>query len=602
MQTLAVRGIYRVVAPRIAPSPHPGADLVEVVEGALAREDHLFAAGEGIVLRRLLALDPEARELWARLSLRTGGAAVPANGAAPAHGAAPANGVEPGEPVRGEPADATAVVAGPAHAAGPVFRVRTLRYALDLDAAVARLAEAGLAHTTLPDDLCAPAFDVPALKDACRRLGLPVGGARPALVERLRGRRWVDEPVLLLGHVGLVRRAELLYFQRASLDRTTMVVERIGQLRWPAYTPTGGPGLFPDRAALLRYERARAGAWTDPEEPLRIALAGRPAAPLSPWRRAVEAVLATDPAADVLGRLVAAGAGVRPVWALRLERERRVAEALAVCRAIGAEDAGIDAATAIALERTGRRLARGLGQGWVPRPPLLAARVRRLRVPPGPRDGRRGARPTWRIGGEVLFVEEACVRVVAAAGRRALHAENWLWTSLYALVFRDLYFLPVPGMLPTARRDGPLDVGTPGFHARRRDAVDARLTELAAVGPAPFAASWSGERLAGLQGGEEVLAGCAAIPGRTAAVVLGRLAREGWSAARGLPDLYIFPGPGTRLGDAVPARLDDADLLAEIKGPGDSLRDEQRVWHHHLVQNAIPVELWEVAEGSPETG
>ncbi len=536
----------------IAPSPHPAADLAEVVEGALTREGHLFSAGEHVALRRLLGLDDEARELWARLSLRTGS----------------------GE---GE---------GP-----PVFRVASLRYDLDVRGAVARLGDAGLAHVAIPDDRCAPAFDVPALKAACARLGLPLGGARAALVKRLVGRRWVDEPVVMLAHTGLVRRCELLYFQSPYVDRTSLVVERLGQLRWPAYTPTGGVGLFPHRAALRAYERARAAAWTDDGEPLRLALAGPPEVGLSPWRRAVEAVLAADPDADVLGKLAGAGAPVRPSWALRLEREGRAREALAVCRAATRDD-DVDGATAVALERTGRRLARALGEGWAPRTPLRSAAVRRLRLAAGPKGG---ARPTWVVDGEALPVEAAVLRALARADRRALHAENWLWTSLYALVFRDLYFLPVPGMLPTARRDGPLDVGTPGFYGRRREVVEARLGALAADGPARFVEGWSGERLAGLGAAEVARSECASIPGKTAAAVLGRLAREGWAAARGLPDLYIFPGPPIRIEGAVPARVDDRDLLVEIKGPTDALRDEQRVWHARLLDEGIPVELWEVA-------
>jgi len=539
----------------IAPSPHPGADLLEVVEGARVREGHLFTAGEAAVLVRFVALDAAARELWARLSLRTG--------------AAESEGT-------------------------PVFRVASLRYDLDVPAAVARLRDAGLAHTTLPDDRCAPAFDVPALKRACGRLGLPAGGSRATLVARLVGVRWVDEPVVMLAHTGLVRRCELLYFQSPYLDRTTLVVERLGNLRWATYAPTGGPGLFAHRAALRTYERARAGAWLDADEPLRIARAGRPDTPLSPWKRALEAVLAADCDADVLGALDAAGAPVRAQWALRLDREGRRAEALAVCRAPDVDDA-----TGIALERTGKRLARALGEGWAPRAPLRAAPVRRLRLQAGERDG---ARPTWVVGGVALPVEAAVVRLLGACGRRALHAENWLWTSLYALVFRDLYFLPVPGMLPTARRDGPLDVGTPGFYTRRRAAVDARLAALAIEGPAFFAAGWAGERLAGLGAGEVVGRICSAIPGKTAAAVLARLAREGWGAARGLPDLYIFSGPAARVPDGVPARLDDPDLLVEIKGPGDSLRDEQRVWHARLLEEAIPVELWEVTGSIRESG
>ena len=59
-----------------------------------------------------------------------------------------------------------------------------------------------------------------------------------------------------------------------------------------------------------------------------------------------------------------------------------------------------------------------------------------------------------------------------------------------------------------------------------------------------------------------------ALPARAA--ILERLARHGWSVARGLPDLYVLPGAPARLESAVPARLYDRDLLVEIKGPTDA--------------------------------
>lgn len=534
------------VARLVAPSPHPGADLREVVEGALAREGALFTAGECVVLQRFLALPEAALELWARLSLRK------------------------------------------EHEGEAVFRVSTLRYDLDLGEAIATLAESDLIHRSAPPDRCVAAFDVPALKAGCVRLGLPSSGSRATLIERLRGRSWVDEPVLLLAHRRLIRRVELLYFQSPYLDRSSLVVERLGLMVWPAYVPTGGPGLFLDRAAMRVYERARAAEWTDPDEPLRLATqsySGR----LTPRRKAIEAILSLSPPASVLSTLATVAPNVKPELALQLEREGRASEALTVCRA-----GDPDPVLTLALDRTGRRLARAAGLGWAPNLPLRAAPARTLRMRTGPK----GVRPTWMVGEEPLAVEAAVIRALAALGRRAIHAENWLWTCLYALVFRDLYFLPIPGMLPTARRDGPVDVGTPGFYTRRAEAVEARLARLRAEGPAPFVVGWQGERLAGLwmfRSVTEILDICAVVSGEVAAAVLERLAREGWAVARGLPDLYIFSGEHVRLESAVPARLEQRDLLVEIKGPTDALRDEQRVWHDRLLRNAIPVELWLVA-------
>jgi hypothetical protein len=96
----------------VPPSPRPGADLVEVIQRGLEREGHLLSAGEGVVCRRILGLAPDALELYARLSLRTGAA----------------------------------------------FRVAGLRYAVA--GAWPALVDAGLLHGTVPASVAIDDFDV----------------------------------------------------------------------------------------------------------------------------------------------------------------------------------------------------------------------------------------------------------------------------------------------------------------------------------------------------------------------------------------------------------------------------------------------------------
>ncbi len=565
-------------------------DLREVVAGALAREGHLLAAGAVSVARRILALGDAACALDARLTLRV----------------------------------------------GRVFRVADLDYALDVPAAVARLVMDELADPFATDDACREAVDVPTLRAACRALGLPVSGARAVLEARLAGRTWMHDAVVVPRHRALLRRLELLHFQRSSMDRGMLVAERQGFVRWASYTPTGGPGLFPTRAAMLQRERAVRGAWTDPDEPLRLALAGpRDPGPCA-WRRAVEAVLATNPSADLLARLVGAGAHLWPRWALQLEAEGRVAEALEVCRgglprAFGAEGGpaplpqrlpperdrrpiaaqGPEASVAddssprerenappvpspeerVALHRTGRRIAKTLRRSWLPEvAPDLP--VRRVQLPRG---GTIGARPAWRGDDRDRLVEGAVLALPGMRARGAIHAENALWTSLYALVFRDLYWLPVAGMLPGPRRSGPRDVGTPGFARRRRPEVQARLAEVERVGTSTFVEAWAGERLDGLVPLPYLLEAARNVPGRLASAVLRRLADEGWDAARGLPDLWIPPGAREMIPEFLPATLAENGILAEVKGPSDTLRDAQTAWMRYLLNLENIVEIWHVA-------
>ena len=256
-----------------------------------------------------------------------------------------------------------------------------------------------------------------------------------------------------------------------------------------------------------------------------------------------------------------------------------------------------DAASRLTLERTGRRLARRAGGHWRSTPPKQAAPERTLWLKRAPGEG---PRPLWLDA--ALPVEAAVTSVLRP--RLGLHGENLVWTTLFGLLFAELYFLPVHGALPVPTLDGPLDLGTPAFAERRAEALSARLRQLeAGEGPGLIAEVWAaraGERLAGVSwelADVETLQGVASgIGGPGLALILGRLAREGWSAARGLPDLVIAPGEAIELPQAIPATVPPGLLLAEVKGPGDSLRDEQHAWHDLLVRAGVPCEVWRVKE------
>lgn len=539
----------------VAASPFPGQDLRLVLEGAIGAEGQLLTAGEVRVVERILALPDDALELYARLSAR-------------------------------QPR---------------VFRLAELAYAGDVAAQARHLVDDGLAHAVVPDDRCLPAFTADELRAACRRLGLDARGARPALEARLAGQRWVNEPVLLLAHLRLLRRLEILFFQTPHVRRQDLVLDRVGAVRWPAYTPTGGLGLFPNRAAMRCWERARRGAWL-PGDVDDILRRGRTGAQLDPWSYAVEAeveALALLPATERASALQARleqGVEVRVPLLRALEQAGDRDGALRVAVA----GQGNRSAEALACARTARRLARALRRPVPPVAELAPAPVRRVTVRGGPLAGE-ASRPRWPgADGRPVTVERAVMSYLAALGRPALHAEQTPWVGLYALLFADLYFLPVPGMLPGRLRTGPVDVGTPAFYLRLRDVIDERLDRVSRFGMMDYSSGWSGERLSGLWNPAAAQFLASHADGPMIACIVGRLAREGWRAAPGLPDLFVTPGARVRLEltepevSAIPGNIGEKPFLVEIKGPTDALRDEQRIWLDILVGSGIHVELWEL--------
>jgi len=474
--------------------------------------------------------------------------------------------------------------------------------------AVSKLVEAGWVDAAVPSAARLSVFTVDEMKELLRRAGLRRGGRRAELeVRMLEHGITPPERVLRVAYRRLVRRLEWLAFESPWRGRKTLLLERIGVTRHVEHPVTSGRAAFPTRRALRELEAAFHADGEDPEAELeRIdALPVRPGwlAEVDPRRvrarsvrhaaraleRAGEPGRAAVLYAGLLQRGVSPPSKVAPRLPLALEAAGHLAEALEACltwREL------LDPAARPAVERTGRRLARKLGRPWRPTAPLARPRVRRAWLP---RAGRVGPRPVW--GHPPLAVEAAVAR--ALRPRVAVHGENQLWTTLFGLLLGELFWLPIDGMLPTPGRAGPRDLGTPFFAAHREDALGRRLEAMRA-GDLDLRSPWQrwhGCQVRGVRwelatiGQLEAFAN--SLGGAAVAAVLERLAREGWRAARGLPDLAVLPGETTRI-DAIPARVGPGALLVEVKGPSDTLSDEQRVWLDVLQRARAPVEVWEL--------
>lgn len=448
------------------------------------------------------------------------------------------------------------------------------------------------------------------LRQACRELGLARDGRREQLQKRLEASGHVPQiSVLQVLHAGLFRRMERLFFRTPWPDHRVPVLEILGVRRSVDYEPGPAPPLFQDREAMLRFEHLLAHVKEEggEEELLRFAsdvrselersLLGRvlvdrasalessaePQRAVELYRAALELPDSGLDRAHLISRLVlameAAGQGRE---ACLLAREAR---------------RGADPLVARVLERSGARMARRLRIDWPPMPPLLQPPVRRIELPPRS-EGAEGRR-RWQGPEGAASIEDAVVAMLRASGRRALHAEASPWTTLFVLFFRDILFMPLPGVLPVRGLAGPLDLGGAGFYERRREWIEPRLVILAQGGGAELlrggALAHRGEALAGADWSlddETLLCIVEGLPGPALATILGRLAREGFAARRGLPDILVLPGAETRWEKAFPAFLPGTLLLAELKGPGDHVRDEQAIWFHKLLGAGLRVELW----------
>ena len=526
-------------------------DLHQIIEGALRTNGALLTAGERALANRMRSLDGDAGRLYVRVLARK----------------------------------------------GSVFRQDRLAYddVGSVQTAVEALCRVDLASRLVAWPERLRLYTVDELREICRRRGLRRAGRRADLEQRLQDREgWAEEPVFRVVGGMLVRRLELLWFRNPWRDRTALLLERLGQTRWASYEPTGGGRAFRNRAQFQAYLEAIAGREAAPEAALRHV---QGLVPRPPWMRGLDPRRVWASRATKGARLLEKNGERERAHAIYtglldagVQEPGRIAQRLALnCEALGNPRDGAEACTTWlaatnapqrpALARTGRRLSRKAGLPWRPMPPLKKAPERILELPFA--DGR------W---GDGHRVEQAVVERLAP--RRSLHGENVFWTTVFGLAFLDLYWSPVAGMLPAPCLAGPIDLGTPAFLDHRRAAIEERMN-----GPLEPLVRGNHQRFKGCiaEGVRwsldlEVVATLADM-GKP---VLWRLLREGWAAARGLPDLAVLPGEAAKVSGLFPGRIPSSPMLVEVKAPNDQVRDEQAVWHDALIAEGVPVEVWRV--------
>lgn len=498
---------------------------------------------------------------------------------------------------------------------GSVFRQDGLAFddVPDVPGALGELEERDLVHRGIPWPRRLQLLRVPELKALLRTRGQRVSGKRAELVERLLPRPAPDRiGTWRVSGGSFLRRLERVWFRSGWRDRSSLLLERIGQVKWVDHPITPPVPAFETRGAWRDFELALRRL-QEPQElleavrdsrPRGVAFRGLDARPkrskqlmeaLRELERQGESARCARDYQALLELGVSRPGAVVQRLAQCLDKTGRPGEGAAVCLAWRER---VSAENQPALERTGRRLARKAKKGWPPLAPLRKAPERDLVLEMRP--GR--PRPRW--GPQEESIEAAVQR--HCAHQQVLRAENGLWTTLFGLLFFDLFWVPVPGMLPVPGMDGPLDLGTPSFVAHREARFQDRLAQLAEGEGARLLAEHHAQadraqvrgviwQIAPLEVLQAVVRGA----GAGLAPVMARLGREGWSAQRGLPDLVLVPGPGGAVPDLLPSRLRGGLLCVEVKGPTDSLRDAQAVWHDRLLAAGLAVEIWKVRARKP---
>ncbi|KAK7204360.1 hypothetical protein BZA70DRAFT_280571 [Myxozyma melibiosi] len=189
---------------------------------------------------------------------------------------------------------------------------------------------------------------------------------------------------------------------------------------------------------------------------------------------------------------------------------------------------------------------------------------------------------------EQCSVEEMCLANYEKLGWRGYHTEGGILKTIFAYLFFDIIFLPVPFVFETEFQNAPLDFATDAFYLTRASEINHCLAEIENGRTAELIrAVYEREQArqtecVGLDWRFEIqdVLEAAECIGNSALSVLCRVFCEEYQhRGGGLPDLFLWKYDEKRA------------MFAEVKSENDRLSDTQRLWVDVLIGAGVEVEL-----------
>jgi len=475
---------------------------------------------------------------------------------------------------------------------GEVFRRDKLNYPEipRLDRAAAELADAGL----LDIDPALPPAALAALLTKPELLTLFKLPPRLRQQRRSELEQWLlaDAPAVppLPFQLYRLRQWEhlicfkLLFFGNAHQDLTEFVLLDLGHYRYEEYPLDPAWRLFTCRDMLdatLQLLELEQMLEQDRANRQRLLELSARLPPASPWpavqrrrarwlNRLARELERHDQPGLALDLYAQSGcAPARERRARILANQGRYPEVLGLCREIlAAPEHGREQAFA---EGFSMRLRRKLGERLQPeaKPPL-----RHIRLTLAP-----GEAPVELLASAHFQQEGAC-----------FYCENSLINALFGLAFWEAIFAPVPGAFFNRYQRGPRDLFSSDFYPARRLQLEHLLQAI-------HRPDWPAQiltRFADKQSinnhlvdwkrvGEPLLElALARIPGTHLEAIFRRMLSDLQQHRSGFPDLLLFPRTG-------------GYRMIEVKGPGDTLQENQKLWLNWFQSQQIPAAVCHVS-------
>ncbi len=188
---------------------------------------------------------------------------------------------------------------------------------------------------------------------------------------------------------------------------------------------------------------------------------------------------------------------------------------------------------------------------------------------------------------KTIRIEEFVLNRYMQEGYSGFYSENGIWKALFALLFWDVMFMPVPEVFFNPFQRGPVDLFTSEFRSKRNTAFEQRMAELQTANlqsivsdmyklkytTANALINWKYLDPAHL----DLITGL--IPRSDILAVMDLMSNNLKDLKTGFPDLVVFD----------PEKL--TYCLVEVKGPGDQLRPNQKRMLRFFEHKSIPYKV-----------
>ncbi|KDQ61078.1 hypothetical protein JAAARDRAFT_571662 [Jaapia argillacea MUCL 33604] len=196
--------------------------------------------------------------------------------------------------------------------------------------------------------------------------------------------------------------------------------------------------------------------------------------------------------------------------------------------------------------------------------------------------------------GDEVSVEILALQYYESLGFRGFHSEGSIVRTIFGLLFWDIIFADVPGAFETPYQTAPLDIAEDSFYLARQDLIERRLADIKA-GEARQILEAADDKYRATQTWcvgvrwdlfeKQDLAEIVECLGGRSLEVICRLMCEDYSGrSGGVPDLLVWNVHSQEC------------KFVEVKGPGDTLQENQKIWINELLRSGTSVEVCHIAE------